>query len=481
MRRSVLIALIIVVVVLAAAIVIMSIIPDSVPEDEPVLPTPVLSETTEDLINELPENVSSIHFIPREGTPYTLNHDPASGYVELDAVNAIFPGFQFALDTVFMTATTLRNISRVTDAADDEQLVLLGFNSPEISILITLTDGTSHEMQIGAQQAVGQGRYARIKNSREVFLLDERQSLLLTRQLEDLYDISFLPPVLFEHDEESLAKIKHIILETNTGILEVRRRSDEEVIGESIAVSLFQILQPFTAEGSDMLIISNLHEKIAGIMPDSVVESHPPDLSVYGLDIPVRLTLTVDNWTGTILIGKANTEQNGRYIMIEGYDAVLIDQTGDYSFINVNPGQLRSQFIWFHFINDISAVTFNLSGVIRTLRFEHNTDGTLRGWLDDIELSENNARRLFIGALGITQSGSTDESIPLGELPVYIFSMNLNNGDIDTIELYQLNDSQFLIVYNDKSTGLFITRMSLQRNLLDRFDILDSGGDLPAM
>jgi len=57
--------------------------------------------------------------------------------------------------------------------------------------------------------------------------------------------------------------------------------------------------------------------------------------------------------------------------------------------------------------------------------------------------------------------------------------MRFREGGSDAIELYQINDSQFLIVHNGVSSGFFITRMSLQQNLLSSFDILDRGEDIP--
>jgi len=215
-------------------------------------------------------------------------------------------------------------------------------------------------------------------------------------------------------------------------------------------------------------------------MPGSIVSIRPDDLSVYGLDVPSRLTMSLGDWSGTILIGRRDAEQGGRYVMLEGYDAVLLDVHGDYSFLDVSFSQLRASLIWLHNISDVSSVTFEMDGITRILRFEHsNSDDSLRGWLDDVEISDTNARRLYIAGLNITQSGETDSPIPANDIPVYTVTMNMTNGSKEAIELYRLNDSQFLIVLNGESTSLFITRMALQQNLLSRFDIIDAGGELP--
>ncbi|MDR2568971.1 MAG: hypothetical protein LBD23_01570, partial [Oscillospiraceae bacterium] len=186
-------------------------------------------------------------------------------------------------------------------------------------------------------------------------------------------------------------------------------------------------------------------------------------------------------WSGTLLIGDRNAERGGRYVMIEGYDAVLFDTQGDYSFLNVRLSQLRSRLIWLHSIDNVSSVRYDLDGVTRTLRISHpeNDDETIQGWLDDVELNVTNTRRLYVGSLMINQDGETSEPIPTDILPQYRITMNFIDGGSEMLELFQISESQFLITHNGISTGFFMTRMALQQGLLDRFDIIDAGGEIP--
>jgi len=218
-------------------------------------------------------------------------------------------------------------------------------------------------------------------------------------------------------------------------------------------------------------------EDIVRILPSRVVTVRPTDLSVYGLDSPAKLSVVADDgdWSGTLLIGNRSAEHEGRYVMIEGHDAVLLETFGEYTFLNTRYAQLRSGLIWFHNIGDVSSLVFDLDGEIHTLRMEHGADESLRGWLDGVEISDANARELFMTALMISQSGETDAPVPAGA-PAYAITMNMTNGNTETVELHQLNDSQFLIVHNGYSTELFVTRMSLQENLLSRLETLGIGG-----
>jgi hypothetical protein len=128
----------------------------------------------------------------------------------------------------------------------------------------------------------------------------------------------------------------------------------------------------------------------------------------------------------------------------------------------------------------VDFVSFELEDETRVLRFEHDRENeTLTGFLDDVEISETNARRLYVAALHILQGGTTQEQIPAGVSPNHTVTIHLADGRRDTMELYALNYSQFLIVRNGENTGFFITRMALQSALLSRFEIVDRGDEIP--
>lgn len=482
MRRSTLIIGIAVVLVLAGGIALLSFWPEAGVETEE--PTPSLPTETffADLVNVSRDEVAEIVFHPTGGSPYTLLPviDSEENDVLLSAANAIFPGDQFMLQSTFFFASILRNLYIITDNADDTQLALFGLDDPVMTWQIKKNDGTIIEAIVGAQQAAGENRYVSLKNSREVFLISDTQSFSLTRDLEDMYDLSFFPYPPSTEEMPTWTVIDHVLLEMDGTVIELRQRSYEELENTTgIGISAVQLLQPFVGEGNDYVVQSDIFEPITEIIPSRVVEKHPKDLSVYGLDNPSRLTVTSDDWKETLLIGGRDLENNGRFVMIEGYDAVLLDLNGDYSFLNVTPARLRGQLMWLFDITTISSVDFELDGITRKLVFEHDADNSsLRGWLDDKEIKEINARRLYIGVLSITQAGTTEAAIPNID-PSYRLTINVDDGSSQVLELYRLSDSQFLIVINDTNTGFFITRMLLQQNLLNRFDLLDAGRDIP--
>ena len=478
-RRATVIVGVIVVILLAGGVAALLLWPEELPDTDLANETPSVAGETADLLNEEADDVVRVSFMPYDGSVFSIYRDPSSGDLELFTEDLVFSGDMSVMRTMFNAAIRLTNQSRLTEDADDSQLEMFGLNEPDMSISIERTDATAIELEVGAVQAAGQGRFVRIKNSREVFLLSARNSDILTNRIENVYDITFAPIHEYSEEQMALFAIGHILLETENDVFELRKRTDEELIAGTLGMSLFELLQPIKAEGNDYAVQTAILENILTIAPESIESVRPSDLSAYGLDLPARITITMEDWVGTLLIGKRDVERDGRFVMIEGHDAVLF-AGGDYSFLNVSLSQLRSTLIWLNNITDVSSVTFELdNNVTRVLRLEHNAeDSSLQGWLDDVEISENNARRLYTAALRITRIGDTDEPIP-DVSPMFTISMRFIDGRTDTLELYQLNETQFLVVRNNVSTGSFITRMALQNNLLGRFDILDDGGDLP--
>ena len=450
--------------------------------DNKTTPDVISNMSGQSLVSEPSVNVLSVTFMPLAAAEYAILRDSGTGVYMLDSPDAIFPGKQSDLERTFFSAIRLVNLTLVTEAATDEQLDLFGFDQPVVVWRIDRAAGPPIELMAGAEQAVGSGRYVRKTESREVFLVTETQSSFLTGSMEDMYDLMFVRGPDTGDSGKLWEAIDYCLLERGTGTIEVRKRTEEEYVNALVGTSRYHFVQPFVSEGNDYLLQSSLLEPIAGISPGYLEEAFPADLSIYGLDAPVRLTLEcVNGWTGTLLIGDYDARRSGRFVMIDGYDAVLVDDIGDYGFLNVEYAYIRSPVIWLYNISDVSSVDFLLCDITRTLTFEHDDeDKPLRGWLDGSELSELNSRRLFRAALSVTHDSISDAGVPAG-LPDYRITIHFLDGGSDHLELYRISQQQFRIVCGGRHEGLIINNMTLQQNLLSRFDILDSGGDIPAI
>ena len=478
MRRKTLVLYIVIVALLAGGVALFAFWPE--PDDGEEDPSPSTGPVTGEMINVAQDEVAMVSFYPSEGKQYSITRDPESGQFSFDSADAIFPLKQTDSSSVFSYAIRLTSLTLVTEEATDGQLSMFGLTSPAMRWVVSMTDGSSIELAIGAQQPAGTGRYARRTDSRDVFLLASYQSGYLTREADSLYDLSFFPYAPSTEDNPTWMAIEYCLLEGKSGVIEIRKRTEEEFVNLPLGTSEYQILQPVESESNSYSIQTALFEPITKLSPKQIVEAFPEDLAKYGLVDPYRLELVCeDEWSGTLLIGNFDAELGGYYVMIEGYDAVLLDSGGDYRFLGVEFSYLRSSMVWLYNIITVSSVEFMLEGETRTLRYEHNDeDETLRGWLDGFEISQDNARRLYTATLSIMQDGASEAEIPPGA-PNYRLTINFRDGGSDTIELYRISETSYLIVHDGVNTNLAINRMSIQQNLLSKFEALDRGEDLP--
>jgi len=479
MRKPLLFACIIAIILLATGITVLSLLPAPTASREPVEAAPPAPVSELKSLIEPFEDISVIRFIPDEGTPYSIRYDHDSAFI-LEEAEPLFRGEMQTMYAIAAQAVALINMPVITNQADESQLSAFGLDTPSMTVRYERNDGSYTQLLLGVSPPAGQGRYAKVEDSREVFLLTEQQSMLLSFSVDDIYDISFFPFLDYLGLEAAVTIIDRAVLETEDGVVEIMRRTPEELEEAPLGSSAYHILQPLISEGNEYAIRTRFFEDAVMIFPSIVEAIRPGDLSVYGLDTPARLTLGSGQWSRTLLIGDRDTHHDGRFVMLEGYDAVLVDLHGNYSFLDVDPASFRSVQIWLHNIDDVALVEFVLDGETRVLSLEHNTSAnSLIGFLDGEELSETNTRRLYVSALLIQHDGETNAEIPQEGSPTHSVTINLKNGNTDRLELYNISDSELLIVHNGENTGLYITRMSFQHNILRRFNILDTGGDIP--
>jgi hypothetical protein len=443
------------------------------------------------LINEEPENIESIEVSPRDSGPYILVRDNETEICELITPDGmpdpLFPGHIDRMHLLFRYAADLKHLDLVEEDADDGQLKIFGFDDPVIVWRVNLIDGTSIEMAVGGQVLTeGEARYARRTDSREVYLMAFYQVDSIVKSMEELYDLSFVPLPGPDNDWTQPV-LDHILIEKDgESSLELNRRSEEEMFHSETGMLQFQLLSPIVADASDESVQIHVIEPIKTIVSNTaesltVEEINPEDLSVYGLDSPVRLTVTLESgWSGSLLIGRHDPEREGMYLMIEGKDVVILHKTAEYPFLRVSYAQLRSSILWMRHIGLVSSITFEMDGTTRVLEFEHRDNNALTAKMDGIEFTEDNARRLFSAVQSLTHDGETGAAVPAPLMPDYRFTKELADGGRDTVELYRLGDTQeYLIVRNGVNQGVYIYFNTLQRILLSRFDLLSNGEDLP--
>jgi hypothetical protein len=441
------------------------------PAPSPTPPRIIDNEERFSLMSYVIADINSVVF-SRAGSSYTIT--PSSiGELSMTASRAVFPFQQNEVLSLFRSATWIMRLRRVAENADDATIAEFGLAEPFMTWRITHNNGDVIEVALSDQLLA---RYIRIVGERDIYILGDEQADILSRPIEDIYDLSFLPYYIepATEDEPTWGFFLSAAITSEERTIEIRRRREEFSSG-------YQMYLPVETNLNDNTALNGFFIPITTINPTEIVEIHPSDLSKYGLDNPFRLELTDEiGWSGTLLIGKRDELDEGQYVMIEGANAVLLDRTGNYVFTETPYFRLRINIVWVFDINLVKSVDYHLeNNVVRRLTFTHgDTNQDMRAWFDDKELSEHDARNIYSSVLSVMMDGETSADIP-DKPPEYKFVITLLDGEVHTLELFALNERQYLMVLNGVNQQLITFRTTLVSNLLSKIDMLDQGIELP--
>ncbi|MCL1819175.1 MAG: DUF4340 domain-containing protein [Oscillospiraceae bacterium] len=432
--------------------------------------TPETEEELFDIINFSFSEVRSVAFTSADFPPYTITRGGDTGELSVAASRALFPFNVNAVSYQFADAISAKKLKRVAENADDRTLEDYDLADPPVKWRVTLNDGSS--VEIGLSGAL-LSRYVRVMDKNDVYIMDTRQAERLSRSPEDLYNVSFLPDYITPaNDDNQTWYYFSRMAVTAQDTIELSFVGEIENGFLKMTLPVESDLNSYAAQQAFMIPLTT-------ISPSEIIEINPVDLAQYGLDNPVRVELEDhEDWSGVLLVGKRDTENTGRYVMAEGINAVLLDRDGDYSFVDVSYHHLRSSMLWeLIIIDDVSHVDCYLEGIHRLIKYEHSDD-ELRAWIDGKELEELNGRRIYSSILSVFINGSTDADIPSTPSD-YKFVITLLDGTSRTMELYAINERQYLIVYNGENTGYIAYKSSVYDSILSKFELLDKGEDLP--
>jgi len=443
--------------------------------DVPPTPTPLPIVDNEERFNLLRYTASQIKNVTfsRDGSSYTIARDPDDGLLTMTASRALFP-FQYAeVSSLLNSAIWIMQLRRVAENADDETLDEFGLADPLVTWRITLNDGNVIQVALSDRLLA---RYIHIVGERDIYILSDSHADRLSRPIEELYDLSFLPHYIdiTTEDDPTWGWFTRAAVSTPERTIEIRRRGERFASG-------YQMYLPVETLLNENTVTSGFLAPLTTINPTELVEANPSDLSKYGLDNPVRLELADEmGWSGTLLIGNRNEIDEGQYVMIEGANAVLLDKTGNYVFTETPYFRLRINLLWVYDINDVRSVDYHLdNNVVRRLEFTHGeTNQDMRAWMDGTELTDHDARNIYSSVLAIIMDGETTADIP-NKPPDYKFVITLLDGEAHTLELFALNERQYLMVLNGINQQLITLRTTLVNALLSKFDLLDQGIELP--
>ena len=234
-------------------------------------------------------------------------------------------GSRTAVDELLVNVMTAK-IDREIDP-NPKSLADFGLDKPAADLTLTLKDGTTLGLQLGAKNPTGVWVYARERDKPAVFVLGESVLRDATRPVGDFRDRTILA-----FDAKNVSGFEIAL-------------PDETLVVEG-APSAWRITRP-VALRADNQTVSEFLDKLTAQKVREFVSEAPAARKAYGLDRPVRVTVhsgrDKDRVSRTLLLGKVDAAKKGVYAMRPGEPSVMLVPEDLYNQVPKNVAVLRDK------------------------------------------------------------------------------------------------------------------------------------------
>jgi hypothetical protein len=236
-------------------------------------------------------------------------------------------GSRTSVDELLANVLTAK-IDREIDP-NPKSLADFGLDKPVADLTLTLKDGKSLGLQLGAKNPTGVWVYARERDKTAVFVLGETVLRDATKPVADLRDRTILA-----FDSKQVSGFE-VVLPDETLVVEGEPRA-------------WRITKPAALRADNDTVTEFLDRLTSQKVKEFVAEA-PPSRATYGLERPVRITVHTgrdkDRVSRTLLLGKSDPAKKGVYAMRGGEASVLLLPEEVWTQVPKNVAVLRSKSV----------------------------------------------------------------------------------------------------------------------------------------
>lgn len=215
-------------------------------------------------------------------------------------------------------------------ASAPASLADFGLAGPAADVTLTLKDGKSLTLQLGAKNPTGVWVYAKERDKPAVFVLPDSVLRDATRPIADFRDKTVLA-----FDRGAV-----------TGLDVVTR--DETLAVEAADGGKWKLTRP-VALAAEADVVSDFLDKLQSARVKEFAAEAPPSLAPYGLERPLRVDVHTgrdkDRATKTLLVGRLDDAKKGLYAMRPGEPSVLLLPEEVWTALPRNVAALRDKTV----------------------------------------------------------------------------------------------------------------------------------------
>ncbi len=346
------------------------------------------------------------------------------------------------VDSLVYSAATLSATRCVAKDASD--LGAYGLQNPQATVKLVHQNGTETTFFIGNITPAGDGYYACLANTKDVYILAAGTAGQFCTASDSFRVLTL---TALNHTQIRTVSIK------KDGV-QIRLRYVAPPEGAYPgSVSTWQMESPLERPASNTEVQKHILSPISNLNAIAVAEDNPKDKSRYGFSGDA---VSVSTETETVSFAIGNKD-GIYYAMVDGKSAVYI-LGPQIPFMEVSAFDLVEKETNLIPLDTVEKIEMNLEGVSATLRVE--TEGeTMRFFVNDKPADEDGFKYLYMEIAGLSVDGVAKSPKAVGT-PAASIVYTLLDGSATTLSYYPYDSFNYALYENGECT-FFIKKTRL--------------------
>lgn len=474
--KPVIITAIVFVIIAVAAFVTIKLLPDVNNNGNDVV-LPDVSVNSIKIIDRATDDIKSIEITTNSGESFAIDYSKNAIGVKSATMRGAGELLRYSESDMTTLSSYIGYLSATEEIGEDDG-ASFGFGKPARKIDVTFTDGEEIGLLLGSRTPLGEGVYIRRIDSKTVYTIGTSTADALMKTKAGYRDITLFTAI-------SSTDLLTSVTVSKAGALPItvvrKPEADEEKDtsdAEAMLVADYVITSPISRDTNPDTVGPKLLDKVIAINAAELIEDNPKDLGKYGLNNPIKLRFTTSEGADVSLLIGGKTPSGGRYVMPDGIPTVIATEK-DCDLESLSYADISSPLIWYYKSDAVSDITYELADGKRHTLSLKTSENSLVGVYDGKTLEGSNATNLFLRTIRFSVAEEATSGMKYGKRAVKA-TMVLKSGKTSTLELFEVNERRFAAVVDGK-TAEFCVAVEEVRELLESFDLLSRGENIPDM
>lgn len=387
-------------------------------------PTPAISMLSLDAagIEQIEiRNTEAEYAFVRDGSTWLVKNAPA---VEIASTR---------VESMCYSAASLPADTQITAGAPD--LSIYGLDKPQAVVSLMTGTGDITVFNIGNLTPAGDGYYACLENTSDVYQL----SVAVAGQ--------FLSPLsayrIMTVTALNMADIRSVSIRQNGSVFTVRytKPAEENYSG---TVPAWHIESPISRNADDALVQEKLLMPISNLVAVGVAADSAEDLSAFGFSGD-GVEITTETEVIRFSVGRAG---GAEYVLPEGKQTVYQMGSGSLAFMQLTAFDVLEKMTNLIDIETVETIAVQMPESRATLHIAHEGD-TAQYFVNETPAAETSFKNFYMELAALSVDGMVSSGkAHAGQAPVASIVYTMTDGSTTTLAYYPYDDFNYAVYEN---------------------------------